>query len=161
MNNRFFVPVLALGIAALGAAASPSQAATAEIGLYSGPDTGGLWDWSDNVTMSGSSSSLWRDVRVMEDQDGAPTYTEVDSRDEYIDGPGTFSFHEPIITFPDGTPLAKGHSYTIYFVNEGYSGNPAFWSVSTNVGTASRDLGEGTITFTGAGFSGTMTPKSN
>ena len=28
MNNRFFVPVLALGIAALGAAASPAQAET-------------------------------------------------------------------------------------------------------------------------------------
>lgn len=147
MNNRFFVPVLALGIAALGAAASPSQAATAALGMYSGPDSGSsVWDWSENVTMSGSSSSFWRDAKVMEAQDGAPTYTEVDYISPSDSGPGTFSVHEPITSFPDGTPLPKGHSYTIYFVNEGYSGNPAFWSVSTKVGTASRDNDKGTIT---------------
>ena len=154
MNNRLFVPVLALGIAALGAAASPSQASTAALGLY-GYD--GLPYWSDDVTMS-SSSSLWRDARVMEAQDGAPTYTEVDSKDEYIDGPGTFSFHETIYSFPNGTHLANGHSYTIYFVNEGYSGNPAFWTATTDVGTASRD--NNTLTFTAGEASGTL-PVSN
>lgn len=157
MNNRFFVPVLALGIAALGAAASPSQAATAALDLY-------VYDgspyWSDDVTMSGSTQSLWRDARVMEAQDGG-TYTEVDSKDLYIDGPGTFSFHEPIYSFPDGTHLAKGHSYTIYVLNEGYSGNPAFWTATTTVGTASRDNDKGTITFTSGEASGTLTPASN
>lgn len=149
MNNKFFVPVLALGIAALGAAASPSQAETAELNLFS---YDGAPYWSDDVTMS-SSSSLWRDARVMEAQDGGK-YQEVDSRDEYINGPGTFSFHETIYSLPNGTHLANGHSYTIYFVNEGYSGNPAFWTANTNVGTASRD--NNTLTFTTGEASGTL-----
>ena len=141
MNNKFFVPVLALGIAALGAAASPSQAATATLGFYSGPASGSsVWDWSDQVTLSGL--SFWRDAQVMAAQDGGP-YSEIDYQSPGDSGPGTFSVYESV-SAPGGTALADGHSYSIYFVNEGYSNNPELWSVSTKVGTASRN-NSGTI----------------
>ena len=147
MNNRFFVPVLALGIAALSAAASPSQAATTTLGIYNGPNPDSVPQWADFVTMSGSSSSYWRDAKVMEAQDGG-TYQEVDYLSPDDTGPGTFVVYETIAPSPAGS-LPAGHSYQIYFVNEGYSGNPAFWSVSTSVGTAVNN--NGTITATSPG----------
>lgn len=135
MNNRFFVPVLALGIVSLGAAASPSQAATASLGFYEGPDS--VPSWLDEVTMTGDTSS-WDTATELEAQDGGP-YRFAGHLPAGYTGSGTFDAHSPIM------PPPSGHSYNFLLQNYGYSGNPPSWRASAGPGSVSNN--NNTITF--------------
>ena len=137
MNNKFFVPVLALGIAALGAAASPTQAATATLGYYMDPTTGVIPEWSDHVTMT--DASLWDTAAVLESHDGG-SYVLVDHVPAGDTGPGTFSVHWQFM------PPPSGHTDKYLFQNYIYSkGNTVETNVPAGPGTVTNN--NGTFTF--------------
>jgi len=135
MNNKFFVPVLALGIAALGAASSPSQAATATLGFYE--DSSDVPSWLDTVTMT--DASLWDTATAEEAQDGG-SYQIVGYLKAGYTGPGTFDIHTAIM------PPPSGHSYNFLIKNYGSSqGGSVSWEVSAGPGSVSNN--NNTISF--------------
>ncbi len=132
MNNRFFVSVLALGIAALGAASSPSQAATATLGFYE--DSSNIPSWLDSVTTTDSTSS-WDTATALEADDGGP-YRVVGQQSPHDTGSGTFNIHTAIMPPPDG------HSYNFLIQNYGSSqGGSVSWEVSAGPGSVSNRNG--------------------
>ena len=137
MNNKFFVTVLALGIAALGAAASPSQAATAQLGFYIGP-TDSIPEWLDTVTMT--DTSLWDSTAELESHDGGSyTILGVPIHVGYT-GPGTSSIHTPFM------PPPSGHTDRYLFDNFVYSkGNTVETTVIAGPGTVTNN--NGTLNF--------------
>ena len=70
MNNRFFVAVLALGIAVLGVAASPSHAVRASL-LANGSFGNGTptYSWENTVNMT--SNTWWTDAYLYQAKDGS------------------------------------------------------------------------------------------
>jgi len=135
MNNRFFVPVLALGIAALGAAASPSQAATASLQGEANIGNGGapIFNWVNTVTMT--DTSAWTDAFEYQSQD-ADTYgtVVVDGEPGNVVGPGTFTETEPGAT----QEPSSGHSISTWIVDKGNTPGSGYWKAITNVVTISK-----------------------
>ena len=137
MNNKFFVPVLALGIAALGAAASPSRAATATLGLYSGPD--GAFQWLDEVTLE--RGSTWNTATQEEAQDGGPYQIVGQPMSTGYNGPGSPSIHTPIV------PPPSGHSYKFLILNYGSAqGGSVSWEATAGPGSVSNNNGTINVT---------------
>ncbi len=111
MNSKFFVPVLAFGIAALGAAASPSQAETNHLAFSDVMGNPNIYSWVDSVSLT-DSGSTWSDAEEYQAQDGGSFYPVYD-QPESVAGPGNFyaQWHAAI------PPL--GHSSQTFILNSG------------------------------------------
>lgn len=131
MNNRLIVPVLALGIAALGAAASPAQAETNSL-VFSIVGSSHLhqppsYFWVDNVSLS-DSGSTWSDALEYQAQDGGSFLPAYDVPESVV-GPGNF-----YTRFRALIP-APGHNNQTFILNSG-SNSSGTWQDLTGI----RDL---------------------
>lgn len=126
MNNKFFVPVLALGIAAFGAAASPSQAETNSLAFQTYMNNPNNNSWVDYVSLT-DSGSTWSSGEEYQSQDGGSFYPvyKVPVPTSSV-GIGTFS-----ATWHAALP-PPGHSSSTFILNGG-SKPTGTWQDFTNI----------------------------